>query len=146
MLQMSLPTDTSLDNDGFSNQLLKIWIARYLPDLGLIPNHLRDHFAERLNKVTTVAARQKTAHKILDTLAADCDLAAIQAQEFMAKANLPLTLKETREFGLQIREIYWLLMTCYVEDFIFSPIVTTQAAAEEEEGSLRTAQPVHPKD
>lgn len=110
------PTDWNSD-------LLTIWLARYLPKLGLIPTSLRSHFEERVAVAISIEARQLTQTKILDNLTSHCAMSGVQAQQLMMAANMPLKILEAKKISLQISAIYQYLMDAYVQDFIFSPVL-----------------------
>lgn len=109
--------------NALSLNLLTTWVTRYLPNLGLIPSSLRSHFEARISVVISPQSREITRNKILKNLSSNCAFAGLQAQKLMMEGNLPLVFNEAKELGEEINNIYEYLLQCYVDDFVFSPVL-----------------------
>jgi hypothetical protein len=139
MFQLSQSAVSDLDSN-----LLTIWMTRYLPDLGLIPTALRVHFEDRLSVVISPDARRTTQQKILEYLVTDCAFAGIQAQGLMLEADQPLPIKEAKELGLKVADVYRLMLDYYVEDFVFTPVLQSLYTIDSENGKQTAAQAILP--
>lgn len=127
------------------NELLKIWVARYLPDLGVIPSQVRPHIEERLKRTILSGSRQATAHKMRSCLASDWGLAAAETQALLLAAGISVDTWDLQNLSIQVHKIYETLIDCYEHSFIFSPVIEHLYDMESETGRLEAAALVIPR-
>lgn len=127
------------------NELLKIWVARYLPDLGVISPHVRKHVEQRLKSAISDASRTATAKKLDHYLASDCTLAVASTQQLMRDIGIKIDTWQLQSLSVQIYSIYEALVSGYQESFIFSPVVDYLHTIEFEASQLEAATLVIPK-
>lgn len=125
-------------------ELTKIWLSRYLPNLGLLPQATRHFFEERLAVVISEDSRQETQKKLLRVIDTDCIMAAIQAQKLVAESGQVLQLGEARELSMQISKVYKSLLVLYVEDFVFSPVLDLLHNFETREAKMLALEKIVP--
>lgn len=128
-----------------NHELLKIWIARYLPELGSISSHVRRHVEQRLRSSITDEARLTTSQIISHHLASDCLLATAETKRLLSTTGaLANDQWELQELSAKIEEIYRVLIDGYEKSFIFSPVVDYIHVLELDEGKLEAAALVIP--
>ncbi|MEM7063554.1 MAG: hypothetical protein AAF572_10370 [Cyanobacteria bacterium P01_B01_bin.77] len=127
------------------NELLKIWVARYLPDLGAISSQVRPHIEQRLRRTILDEARQATAHKMRACLASDWGLAAAETQALLLAAGVSIDSWDLQNLSIHIHKVYETLIDGYEHSFIFSPILERLYDIESETGRLEAAALVIPK-
>ncbi|EKV03076.1 Phycobilisome protein [Leptolyngbya sp. PCC 7375] len=128
-----------------NNELLKIWIARYLPEFDKISHHVRYHVEQRLRSSITDDARQATSFNINHHLESDCALAAVDTQQLLSKKLSPFPdIWELQELSIKIKQIYAVLIDSYEKSFIFSPIVDYIHVIDSEERRLEAVDLVIP--
>ncbi len=125
-------------------ELTKVWLSRYLPNLGLLPQATRQFFEERLAVVISEESRQETQKKLLRVIDTDCIMAAIQAQKLVAESGQVLQLGEARALSTQISRVYKSLLTLYVEDFVFSPVLDSLHDFETREAKMSALEKIVP--
>lgn len=128
-----------------NNELLKIWVARYLPDLGAISSQVRPHIEQRLRRTILSEARQATAHKMRSCLASDWGLAAAETQALLLAAGISIDSWDLQNLSIHIHKVYETLIDGYEHSFIFSPILECLYTIESESGRLEAAALVIPK-
>lgn len=127
------------------NELLKIWVARYLPDLGTISSQVRPHIEQRLRQTILDESRQATAHKIRSCLATDWGLAAAETQALLLAAGISIDTWDLQNLSIHIHKVYETLIDGYEYSFIFSPVLDHLYNIESETGRLEAAALVIPK-
>ncbi|MEA5464928.1 hypothetical protein [Leptothoe sp. PORK10 BA2] len=128
-----------------TDELLKIWVARYLPELGAISNQVKNHVENRLRLTITDESRLATYHQIISHLISDCDHAATDTKKLLLAVGLPPDSWEMQELSTQTYKIYETLMDCYAASFIFSPILEHLHILDSEAGKLKATALVIPK-
>ncbi len=134
------PKETNSDTE-----FLKIWVVRYLPDLGAISSQVRPHIEQRLRGTISDESRQITANKIRHHLASDCGLASADTQRLLSKAGILTDSWELQNLIVHLYEIYETLIEYYEKSFIFSPILDYLHIIESEHGQLQAAELIIPK-
>ncbi|MEM9807549.1 MAG: hypothetical protein AAF959_19975 [Cyanobacteria bacterium P01_D01_bin.56] len=128
-----------------NHELLKIWIARYLPELGSISSHVRKHVEQRLRSSISDEARLTTSQTISHHLASDCLLATTDTKRLLSTTGAFANDGwELQELSAKIEEIYRVLIDGYERSFIFSPVVDYIHVLELDEGKLEAAALVIP--
>jgi hypothetical protein len=135
--------DTNYSAD-LNNDLVTLWVSRYLPDLSSIPAYIRKLVANKLSVAIAVENRRKMADGILSNLVTDCAFAGIEAQKICMKAGEGLKITEAKDLGNHIAQIYRKLLELYVEDFVFAPVIGALNDLDTLEGRLRTAANILP--
>ncbi|MBX2862657.1 MAG: hypothetical protein KTR27_03810 [Leptolyngbyaceae cyanobacterium MAG.088] len=128
-----------------NNELLKIWVARYLPNLEAISKHARPHVEQRLRRTISDESRNITATKLDQHLASDCVLAATDTQQLLVTAGIKADTWEIQSLSVQIHSIYEALINRYRESFVFSPIIEYLHLIDIEGSRLAAAARVIPK-
>jgi hypothetical protein len=128
-----------------NNELLKIWVARYLPDLGAISRHVRYHVEQRLRHAISDVARKATAHKIDNHLVSTVAIAQSDTQTLLSAADIRIDSWELQNLSVQIYKIYQTLIAYYADSFIFSPTVDYLHTIDSEVNRLEAAALVIPK-
>ncbi len=128
------------------NELLKIWIARYLPDLGSISSHVRRHVEQRLRSSIADDARLATSQTISNRLKLDCALATVDTSQLLSRTEaLSQDAWELQKLSIKIEQIYRALIDGYAKSFIFSPVVEYIHVLESDTGKLEAAALVIPR-
>lgn len=123
-----------------NNELLKIWVARYLPNLGAISSPVRYHVEQRLRLAIAENSRRSTTEKLDQHLASDCVLARVDTQQLLVEAGINVDAWELQNLSFQIHSIYEALINGYRESFIFSPIVEYLHTIDAEASQLEAAE------
>lgn len=138
-------TPSQAAGSDVNEELRKIWIARYLPELGTIPSYVRKHAEQRLRASITDEARQATAHRLNQRLASDCAQASTATQQLLSKTGaISQNTWELQELNHKIKEIYQTLISSYEASFIFLPVVDYTQSIESEASRLAAAAEVMP--
>ncbi|MFG6099763.1 hypothetical protein D0962_30725 [Leptolyngbyaceae cyanobacterium CCMR0082] len=120
---VEIPCDSPPASEKLNIDLLKIWLIRYLPKLGLISLQAHSHVKARLAVAVSAEARQETRRKVLGNLTAHCTMSGLRAQHLMMDSHMPLQILEAQKITHQIVAIYQYLMEAYVRDFVFAPVL-----------------------
>ncbi|MGD1854007.1 MAG: hypothetical protein ACFB2W_07120 [Leptolyngbyaceae cyanobacterium] len=128
-----------------SDELLEIWVARYLPNFGEISNSVRHHVEQRLQNAIAIPARQATAHKIKRHLASDCASASAETKDLFIEMGTAINSWELKNLTPKVYQLYETLITCYERSFIFSPILEHLHTIDSEVGRLQAAALVIPE-
>ena len=133
------PTQAETDSE-----LLKLWLIRYLPNLGMISAPVRKHVEQRLRLAVADDARQTTQHKILKSLPAACARATTEAQQFLSVSGIAYDIWEVRDLTIQIHKIYETLLSCYAESFVFAPMLDCLGTIDSDQGRMDAAARILP--
>jgi hypothetical protein len=125
-------------------ELLKIWVARYMPNLASIPSYMRPIVVKRLSEALIVLNRQAMADSALKNLAIDCTLAGIEAQKICLAVGEGLDSAEAKAISNQITTIYEQLLQLYVQEFVFAPTIDYLYELDTAEGQIRAAARILP--
>lgn len=128
-----------------NNEFLKIWVARYLPELGTISSDVRKHIEPRLRLSVTDESRQATYAHIRKYLTADCTQAAIDTQKLLLTAGLSPEFQELQNLSSRVYTVYKTLLEYYAQSFIFLPTLEYLHAIDSEVGKLQAAELVIPQ-
>ena len=128
-----------------NNELLKIWVARYLPNLGAISSPVRYHVEQRLRVAISEDSRRATVEKLDQHLASDCVLAKVDTQQLLVETGVKIDTWELQNLSIKIYSIYEALINGYGESFVFSPIVEYLHTLDSEVGQLEAATLVIPR-
>ena len=124
---------------------MKIWVARYLPEINSISTSVRSHIEQRLRVSITDEARQATHRQLSKQLASDCAHAAIDTQKLLSAMGLSIGVWELQELSLKIHKIYTALLDCYAQVCIFSPVLDHLHTIETESDRLEATGSVIPR-
>jgi len=127
-----------------NHELLKIWVARYLPELGKISGPVRKYVEQRLRLAMTNTSRQATAQRIRNHLVSDSAAAAADTQKLLLRVGLPPEMWEMQELYAKVYKLYEALIDCYEQSFIFAPVVEYLHRIEEDSCRLEAAAQVIP--
>ena len=144
VFSMYEPISFQPESTDANHELLKIWVARYLPELGKISGPARKHVEQRLRLAMTDTSRQATTQQIRDHLIADCAAAAADTQKLLLRVGLPPEMCEMQELYAKIHSLYEALIDCYEQSFIFAPVVEYLHSIEEDSCRLEAAAQVIP--
>lgn len=122
-----------------NHELLKIWVARYLPELGKISGPVRKYVEQRLRLAMTNTSRQATAQRIRNHLVSDSAAAAADTQKLLLRVGLPPEMWEMQELYAKVYKLYEALIDCYEQSFIFAPVVEYLHRIEEDSCRLEAA-------
>ncbi len=128
-----------------NNELLKIWIARYLPDLGSISSYVRHHAEERLRGAISESSRSATTQKLRQHLASDCAHAATDTHQLLVATGNHIDTWQLKNLSTYIQTLYATLIDCYEQSFIFSPTLEYLHTIDCETERLAAAGSVIPK-
>ncbi|MEM8612067.1 MAG: hypothetical protein AAGF93_08625 [Cyanobacteria bacterium P01_H01_bin.105] len=128
-----------------NDELLKIWVARYLPDLGSISSYVRHHVEERLRLAIADESRQATAKYLKSYLESDCTFANRDTQRLLLATGLSADIGELKNLSHQVYKLYETLIDCYEQSFIFSPIIEYLHTIDTEAGRLQAVELVIPE-
>ena len=133
------PTQATTDSE-----LIKLWLIRYLPTLGVISAPVRRHVKQRLELAISDDARRITQQKILRSLPAACARATTEAQQFLSVSGVAYDIWEVRDLTIQIHKIYETLLSCYAESFVFAPMLDCLETIDSEQGRMDAATRILP--
>lgn len=128
-----------------NNELLKIWIARYLPDLGAISSYVRRHAENRLRLAISDSSRVATTRKLRQHLASDCAHAATDTHQLLLATGNHIDTWQLKNLSTYIQTLYVTLIDCYEQSFIFSPTLEYLHTIDCETERLTAAGLVIPK-
>ena len=123
-----------------NNELLKLWVARYLPDLGSISSRVRHHVEQRLRLAISAESRQATAQHMLGYLESDCAIANADTQRLLLATGIPADIGELTNLSHQVYNLYETLIGCYAKSFIFSPVIDYLHTIDTESGKLHAVE------
>ncbi|MEM7795303.1 MAG: hypothetical protein AAF579_12750 [Cyanobacteria bacterium P01_C01_bin.118] len=137
-------SDQSAGADA-NNELLEIWIARYLPNLGAISSCVRHHTEKRLRLAISDSSRAMTTQKLKRYLAIDCAQAATDTYKLLLATGSHIEVWQLKNLSTRIHDLYETLIECYAESFVFSPTIDYLHTIDAETERLKVAGLVIPR-
>lgn len=128
-----------------NSELLKIWIARYLPNLGAMSSGVRYHTENRLRVAIADPSRVATTQKLKRHLASDCAQAAMDTYKVLLATGNHVDAWQLKSLSTRIYDLYATLLECYAESFVFSPVIDYLHTIDIETERLNVAGLVIPK-
>jgi len=96
-----------------TDRLIKLWTARYLPDLSLLPDRKGDFPTVELAETASQEGRIKTSVKVRRSLQLNCDLAGLETHALFSYVPNVINLSDARRIAQSVGQVYEKMLNIY---------------------------------
>jgi hypothetical protein len=97
-----------------ANQLIKLWAARYMPDLTLLPPEKGEFPIAALVECATEAGRQQTVERVKRLLKLNCQIAGLETNSLFSYIPNIVNLAQARHLALYVEQVYGTVLDVYL--------------------------------
>ena len=101
MLKTAKVADTAA-----ANRLIKLWTARYLPDLSKLPTERGEFPTAELVDAASIQGRNKTVKKVQQLLQVNCERAGIETHDLLSYIPKVVNLADARRISQSATQVY----------------------------------------
>lgn len=98
-----------------ANRLIKLWAARYLPDLSILPARKGEFPVEALVRSASLAGRTQTVERTKRLLRLNCEIAGLETKSLFAYIPNIVNLAEARHLAHQVEQVYEAVLDIYLQ-------------------------------
>jgi hypothetical protein len=110
MLKPTRITDTTS-----ANQLIKLWAARYMPDLSILPAEKGQFPMTTLMECATEAGRQQTVEQVKRLLKLNCQMAGLETNSLFSYIPNIVNLAQARHLAHYVEQVYGTVLDVYLK-------------------------------
>ncbi|MBD3882843.1 hypothetical protein IFO70_13815 [Phormidium tenue FACHB-886] len=110
MLKTARVADTAA-----SNRLIKLWTARYLPDLSVLPAQRGEFPTADLVETASKAGRNRTVEKVHRALQLSCARAGLETHALMSYIPNIINLTDARQISQSVEQVYEKTLQIYAQ-------------------------------
>ncbi len=108
MLKTAKVADTAA-----ANRLIKLWTARYLPDLSTLPVERGQFPTEALVDAASIQGRSKTVKKVRQLLQVNCERAGLETHNLLSYIPNVVNLADARRISQSVVQVYGKTLDVY---------------------------------
>ena len=101
MLKTAKVADTAA-----ANRLIKLWTARYLPDLSKLPTERGEFPTAELADAASIQGRNKTVKKVRQLLQVNCERAGLETHDLLSYIPNVVNLADARRIAKSAMQVY----------------------------------------
>lgn len=98
-----------------ANQLIKLWAARYMPDLSILPAEKGQFPITTLVECISKAGRAHTVDRVKRLLRLNCEMAGLEANSLFSYIPNIVNLAEARYLAGYVEQVYEAVLEAYLE-------------------------------
>ncbi|WNZ24503.1 hypothetical protein HJG54_17685 [Leptolyngbya sp. NK1-12] len=106
---------TRIADTASVNQLIKLWAARYMPDLSVLPAEKGQFPIASLMEYATEAGRSQTVEQARRLLKLHCQIAGLKTNSLFSYLPNIVNLAEARQLADSVEQVYSTMLEVYLQ-------------------------------